>query len=357
MKKRQLYILGLISIVLFACERRPLDEAIYTKALIPVKAYWDLAEITPRNATVMVYDQNGDLYLEKSFSSENEFAYSEILLDPGIYTVFVFNEIRNQIVNVNMRGHEKLSTFEAYVVPSSKVYSTKSRTDGDRIVTQPEILAVSKIDNFVVTWGMVTRSHYLKAGATTVADALTQAGTRGTTDEMIGALIDLHPHKKVSNLSVTAHVLNLNYALMPALTEIRNLAEGYLFATDENSYVPVTTQFLMNNRTYDAGSNRDGTISQVITTFGVLGKRGTVGDTPGNSVLFNLSFKLIDDATLVERFYDVTNSLVINEKKTEMSLELHVEVEKLPEVKPVGGGSGMTTDVEDWANETITIEL
>ncbi|MEG0033400.1 MAG: hypothetical protein RR689_03750, partial [Mucinivorans sp.] len=91
------------------CERRPLVDDIYFTAKIPIRAYWDKAALdipasaphdvqwSVYNATILVYNDQGTLYLEKAFTSRADYAETEITLDEGRYTLFVFNEKRDQI--------------------------------------------------------------------------------------------------------------------------------------------------------------------------------------------------------------------------------------------------------------------
>ena len=89
----------LISLLMvLGCTRRDIVDGLSTKALLPVNVYWTKANLKAQNTTVMVYDESGALYLEKSFSSSADHlsAYGEIALEPGDYTVIVFNEIRGR---------------------------------------------------------------------------------------------------------------------------------------------------------------------------------------------------------------------------------------------------------------------
>lgn len=365
-KKKQEQIIGFILIVLFgffsisSCTRRPLEEELYTKALIPIKAYWHTAGIQPRNATVFVYEAaTGNLFLEKSFSSEKEYAYYELPLAPGTYTIILINEIRDQIEHVTIHGHNHLSTLEAHVDRATNLYRASPAGLSDIMVEEPGILAVSKVENFTVTSDMIYRSHLIKSQENgfiqSYTTMFTQTSSTNPIDDALFQLINLYPESKVVDVTIKTHVKGLSYALMPALVELRNMAEGYSFAQDKNTEVPVTCQFLMNNRMYDPGSSLHGTISGSIRSFGVLGERDRVEDTPYNQVLLDFTYKMIDNKTQSSFSNDVTDLLRIDLPQSTIHIQL--EHAELPEVLDVGGESGLSTEVADWNSEQITIQI
>lgn len=318
--------------VLLSCERRPLEDELIITAKIPVKAYWDLAKIAPQNATVIIYKEDGSIYLEKGFSSNDTYAETEVALEIGSYTVFVFNELRDQIDYIRMRGHEKLATFEAYVTPVAKVYDTRNYANGDKMVNQPGALALAQA-TITVTKEMIDR---------TSSDLLT----------------DLHPELKIATVNITAHIKGLNNARMPALAELRNMAESYSFATDQNSLVPVTTQFLMEKRAYYPDSFTDGTISVTLTSMGVFGDRTTVEDTPDNNVYLDILFQLVDaERTMITLSRDVTHDLdIIVEENKAITINLDIDMGILPNVKPEGSeDSGFDSEVSDWEGIEVPI--
>lgn len=326
------FVLMAVVLALLSCERRPLEDELRITAKIPVKAYWDLAKISPQNATVMIYKEDGSLYLEKGFSSSDTYAETEVALEVGSYTVFVFNELRDQIDYIRMRGHEKLTTFEAYVTPAATVYDTRNHENGDKMVNQPGALA-SVQATITVTNEMVDHTHS-------------------------GLLTDLHPELKIATVNIKAHIKGLNNARMPVLAELKNMAESYYFAANRNSLTPVTTQFLMDNRVYYPNSFTDGTISVILPSIGVLGDRITVDDTPDNKVYFDLLFQLVDEErTQIALSKDITNDLeIIVEEHRAVTINVEVDMGTLPDVKPEGGeDSDFDSDVSDWEGIEVPI--
>lgn len=337
---------------LSSCERRPLEEfSIPDGARIPVTIYWDQANIIPQNVTVLIYNEDGSLFLETVFENSGVSAYTEVYLPAGIYTVIGFNEMRNQIDYVRIRGHENLSTLEAYTTTASSTYSTQSQANQETIIDQPGSLAVAK-DVITVSEEAVKLSH---------ERALYHGqNTSGSTDLQV----NLRPVLKTSMVHVKVYVSGLHNARMPALAELRNMASGYLLGTDRNSLTPVTTQFMLNNRAYVEGSATEGSVSASITSFGVPGNREIVENIPAK-IYLDLAFQLVDqERTLTSFSRDVTlvlNITVDENRAVTINVDLSPEMIPpiiLPDVKPEGGDdSGIGSDLIDWDTVVIPILL
>lgn len=327
-------------IVLTSCERRPLEDELLSKAKIPIKIYWDLAAIAPKNATVMFYAEDGSLYKEWRTSSGATYAEGEVELEPGNYTAIAFNELRDQIDYVRMRGWDKLETFEAYVTENlNPLYTFSDRIAAERQVNEPGILAtcMTKI--------------------TVTADMLSpQISTKGM-DTKINSLTDLHPVRKTAQANMKVYVQKLNYAFMPAIAELRHMASSYFFATDRNSLVPVTAQFKMNNRTYASGTKINGTISAVITTFGVLGEWHHTADTPDAKLYLDIAFMLTNaEKTIVEVSTEITDIIeIIVDERGAVTINIELDTEPLPEIEPAGNDSGFDTELVDWNKVIIPL--
>lgn len=330
----------LIFVVLTGCDRRPLEEDTTCRLAIPIKIYWDLAEITPKNATVMFYTSEGALYKEWRSSSYPTYAEGEIELEPGDYTIVAFNELRDQIDYVRMRGWERLETFEAYaVLNNNPVYQFTSQSGNQEIqVYEPGVLAACTATIHVTP-------EMLVGNATTV------------TKSDLYALTNLHPTRKTAHAKMLVHVQGLNNARMPAIAQLRNMASSYFFATDRNSLSPVTAQFTMNDRKYEPGSNTDGTVSATISTFGVLGDWHHTGDTPDAKFYFDIAFMLTDaEQTIIEATADVTDVMeIIVDEKAAVTIIIEINAPSLPVVKPVGGDSGFSTGLVDWDKVIIPL--
>lgn len=340
MKPIYKYCLLLLGVVwsAYSCYRRPLEEEY--KATIPIGADWTKAELTPQNVTVLFYNQNtGNLVLEHQFEHNDQRIQSHVDLPVGIYTVVLFNEIREQVSGVGIRGYENFETLEAYAKPNPNAITRGA--DGP-IVHEPGILATVIVTDFEVTSDMVAYTRY--------------SATRPPDEVLVPpveTLVDLIPERKVCQLQAFVHVDGINNARMPVLAYIHNMAEGYSFRKDQNITLPVSHQFTLDNRVYDVGSTQNGTITATINTFGVLGERNTVNDQPEDKpIVFDMYFMLVDqERTIVNRTFDVTPAIGFSpENNGSITLDLGIGIEQpLPEVIPGGTeDSGFGADLVDW---------
>lgn len=347
--KRQTYIpiALLASLVLAGCHRRPLEDELFTTVPVPVKIHWDLAGISPKNATVLFYREDGSLYQEWKTVSQKDFAEGTAELEAGSYTAVVFNELRDQIDYIQMQGWENLATLGAYVRENPvPIYPFATFAREASRVHEPGVLAAC-IQTITITPEMINRIRY---SASAPGDVAIPAG--------FYALTDLHPTRKTAKARIVVHAERLCNARMPAVGELYNMASGYLFATDRNTLGPVKVQFRINNRTYDPDSTRDGTISAVVSIFGVPGERDRITDTPDTRFRLDMAFMLTDaEQTIIETTTDVTNRMQITTDATAaVTIDIDIEAEPLPEIKPVGGDSGLTSDLIDWDKVIVPLK-
>lgn len=174
------------------------------------------------------------------------------------------------------------------------------------------------------------------------------------------ALTNLRPLPRTVTVDVKIRVKGLNNAMMPALAEIRNCAEGYFIGLDKNSTKPVTTQFTVNQRKYDEGSTTEGEISASIKTLGLLGNRDSKVDTELTGLYLNLWFQLVDkERTVVSYEWNIIDYLIINNNNNHISLQIDIEIpEQIPDVQPEGSeDSGFSSELIDWETEDVQIDL
>ena len=331
-----------------SCERRPLELEYANTALIPVGAVWDYAGITPQNVTVLIYNQDDDkLFMEHRYENNNKRIQSYFGLPIGKYTVVLFNELRDQIDYVGIRGHENFSTLEAFCKMNTKV---RTRAPGDIYVHEPEIFASATVHDFEVTADMV---HYTRDRNSVVIPS----------EDLISSvekLVGMAPESKVTEINIIVHIKGLNNARMPALVDLRNMSGAYFVAADKNSMEPATYQFTMNNRTYHSGSSNDGTISATVNTFGVLGNRSGISDQRLRAPVFlDFLLMLVDaEGTIINAIVDVTDKIRFSTEKNG-SITLYIDIElsdALPDVVPeIDEGSGFEAKLTDW--DTVEVPL
>ena len=328
-------------LLLSSCHRRPLEDTCENNALIPIGTVWSQADINPQNITALFYNQDdGKLVLEHRFENNPNRIQTYASVPVGKYTVVIFNELRGQIKGVGIRGHENFSTLQAYATTDP---NAKNRSTSNSYVYEPDILASATVYDFNVTNEMIDFSHYYSNG-----EVVNQS-----MQESIEALVGLVPLRKVHKFNIVAHVKGLNNARMPALIDLLGMAESFNIKEDRSSRIAATQQFTMNNRTYDSGSRKNGTISKIIYTWGFLGEKPNETNVQRDSpVQMDFLFMLVDaEKTLIRQQVNVTSSVTFQpETNGATTLNLYVELpDPLPDVTPEGSGnSGFETEVIDW---------
>ena len=325
-----------------SCTRQEIlmDCSCSNSAKIPVTTDWTQSGITPQNITMLFYsDIDGSLAFEHRYEHNSNEVHSYVHVPVGKYTVVVFNELRGQISNIAVRGYENLSTLGFYAMENPDV---RARSRDNSYIHEPGNLGVKIIRDFEVTNELIAYTH---------EDELTNVSvsTKSTSE----ALLNILPENKINWLDIKAHIKGLNNARMPALVDLQNISDGYIVQEDKNTMTPATMQFDMNNRTYDTGSYRDGTISTRVALFGTLGDRVSVSDHSADfPIIVDILFMLVDkDKTLVSRKVDVTNLITFDKELSgSVTLTINIDIDDpLPDVKPEGGtDSGFGSELEDW---------
>lgn len=328
-------------IMLFSCERRPLEDMCEDRAIIPIGTLWTLADIEPQNITALFYNRDdGKLALEHRFENTSNRIQTYANVPAGRYTVVIFNELRGQIQGVGIRGYENLSTLEAYAAPDPNY---KNRSNDNAYVYNPDILASVAVHDFDVTNEMISHSYLYYNG-----EAVSQS-----MKESLETLVGLEPLRKVHRFNIVVRVKGLNNARMPALVDLTGIAESYKFGEDKNTRTTAVQQFTINNRTYEDDSRKDGTIAGTIYTWGFLGEKPNETNVQRDSPIhLDFLFMLVDvEKTLVRRLTNVTSLIQLQaEPHGATTLNLYVELpDPLPDVVPEGGGnSGFETEIIDW---------
>lgn len=335
-------IVAFITISFFGCQLRIMEDEMPDRITLPITVYWDLAGITPQNVTVLIYGEDGSLYTERAFENAGISATTKVSLVAGTYTIVAFNEKRNQIDYVRIRGYENLYTLEAYLTTVSSPYNTSSRVAGEAIVNQPGVLA-TVMKTITVSPDVINQFHL-------------QENKSQIVENTLNSLTDLHPVNKTVNIGIKATVIGLNNARMPALSELRNIPSSYSFVSDKSSDETATIQFLMNNRAYEKGSLSDGNISTTLTSFNILGENETVE----NDILLDVLFQLVDKERTVVSFSNnvIKDMTVTIGTENSVSFDIDIFLGTLPNVKPEGSSeSGMITELTDWDYVEIPIKL
>ncbi len=343
---RKIILCAIALFALSSCYRKPLYDTCICEnyACIPISADWEPSTVEPQNVTVLVYDRaTGELIKEHIYEQNNEEIQSYIYLKMGEYTAVIFNELRDQIDYMSVDGYENLSTLRFFANNDSKARA-RSAEGTDRYIQQPGDLAVQIVDDLDVTSELIKFTSEEVEQQTKVS-----IETKALSEKLLGLI----PTRKTVRLHIKLHVDMIKSALMPALVDLSNVADGYMVATDKNTLNPKSMQFTMNNRTYDAASYDNGYITATLTLFGSLGDRmSTACHTAETPLKLDALFMLTDaEKTLENRSIDVTHLVSYTDHDYE-GIEMWIDCcadTPLPRVEPINDGdSGFDTEIEDW---------
>ena len=356
---KKLMFLFLLLLCVTFCTRDKLiigDCSCTDMAKLPISVNWTRSKLKPQNISVLFYDsEKGDLVKEHQMRNIGDSAIQYIHMPIGRYTVVVFNELRNQILNVRVVGHEKFSTLQFVGIDESPE-DVVSRSKDARYILSPEEFGTVIVNDVEVTKDLISYTH----GVETKADVATKNKSKETSKKLLG----LSPLNRISWLDIKLHIKGLINARMPGLVDLRELSDGYIPATDRNTKNYVTEQFSINNRKFDPDSTRDGTVSARIAIFGLCDERNNVTYYKKNKVPLEIDvlFMLRDkEKTLINQKIDIVDLITFDQSSSSASgvIELQVDFElpePLPYVKPESEEeSGFGSSVVDW--EVVDVPL
>lgn len=301
-----------------SCDRRELTY--YMESEIEIRADWSYSGLTDGEAgygaTAIFYPENGGAPKVVLMGNRE---YAKVRLPEGRYNVILFNRSFDDFACIAFRGEDCYGTLEAY---ASRVESR-----AEELADSPETLAADRIEGFEVTEDMLGNySDVMKRSLPDTADCT----------------LCLAPRKLIEELQVTVHVQGLNN-VRSAVATIDGVASSVFLATGQPSGQTVTQRFELENPRYYPGSPFHGTMDATFNSFAFN------TDRPHE---VSIQATLVDgESTYRENFtgLDITES---SGEDGTLVLTLEVETDKVPDVKPEGGGgSGFNPDVEDWGEE------
>ncbi|MEG0725478.1 MAG: DUF5119 domain-containing protein [Mucinivorans sp.] len=325
---RRVILILVFAIFAVSCSRDHLYYGTDDRVLIELDIDWTVSQLTPNGVSVAAYNADGTLF--GLFCSANP-ALVKLLLPCGRYDLVIYNNTADEFRNIAFRGVDRKSTYESYA-NAKKSLSVRTTCP---LVCEPDEVAVARVDGVEVTPDMV--QYYYD---------------RPQSDDQIAVRsIKVTPHRVVVRANIRAHVRGLCYAAGAPLVQLRNLSGSYLVGQGINVENPVGYEFIMNNRTFDPGSTENGTISNRISTFGLIDTRYS----SKTKYYLDLDFVLIDGKHYPLSI-DVTDK--ITERTTSLNLVIDVAVSiELPEVIGGGGGGAFDTDVDEWHDSDVPIEM
>ena len=343
-----------LSLFILSCHRQSLGDCFCVKAKIPISVDWSVSELDPQNVSVLFFDENtGSLVLNHYFENNSNYIQSWVELPIGKYTVLVFNELPDQIKNLNIDERSDFIKIGAKGVVKTSV--SLPITD-EVYYSEPGYLASIIVNDFEVTEEMsfYTNEPLWYDKTNIVTESKFEPSLR---------LMGLIPLRDLSLFNVKIHLDSINNARMPALITLRNVSGTYSFKDNKYGMSPVDYQNNISNRIYDTGSTINGTISGQLDLFGVLGGRTTTADQPIDSpLILNVSFQLVDkERTIVTREYDITDKVKFTKLENGtilINLDI-VDPKPLPYAIPEHSGENSTfeTTLEDWQIIDIPLDL
>ncbi|MGN0191012.1 MAG: DUF5119 domain-containing protein [Candidatus Cryptobacteroides sp.] len=330
---------------LISCRLDHLYYASSGTATVLVEPDWSACGLHPNGVSIYAYTEpDGKLY--RRFPPVSAESKCYVKLPQGDFTLVVMNDTPEEFDGkMTFCGEENLDTFQARGVKdgqrSQKLAEYLSAKSGNAseeyCIVEPDTLAVSVVRGVHIAPEQIDYFYDRPESDISVESAL---------------LVETTPEPVVSQVNITAHVTGLKYARGTTISFLRGVAAGHCIGLGENSTDKASHAFILNNRTFDPGSDSDGTIRASFLSFGLVGD----GNTDSRYIL-DINFILINGKEHPLSF-DVTDKISIDVSLSlKISINLNLEI-TLPEV--VGGddeGGGFSTDVIEWEDEIIPIPM
>ena len=340
----RIFAATLLSLIyLNGCTMDHLYYASSDTATVLVQPNWENAGLEPNGVTVFAYrDSDGSLYRRFPPVSASEKCY--IKLPEGDFSLVVMNDTPEEFGgNMVFTGEENISTLQARGVKdenkSSKLEAhleSKSSSEGsDYCIVDPSPLALSVVRGIHISPEQIDY-YYDRPQNDISADQAIEVKTE--------------QRNVISTVSIKAHVKGLKYARGTTLCYLRGVAAGHCMGLGVNSPDAAAQGFILNNRTFDPGSDSDGTIHASFSSFGLI------GDGKGDDKYYlDINFVLINGESYPLTF-DVSELLSVDVSLSlQLSLSVDLEIE-LPEVVGEEGG-GFNTDISEWIDEIVDIPM
>lgn len=328
-----------VSLLLTACERRPLEDDYANTALVPVSIDWSVSGVPVENmhrASVWIFPANGDSPLE--YRLEGNLAYREIELPVGIYSVLVFNETveENDWEALSFTGTDHYETFAALTVPDV-VRGFYIHSDEFPLVKEPEALAAWSLDYFEVTKEMVIRTRSIAC----------KGSYREALENSVPALTAIKPLPRFERLKIIAHVSNLS-TTMQATGYIDGITGGVYMASGEKISIHSVQAFILGGRIYDA-NEKDGTITRTFNILGWLSGK----DRRHN---LNLDFLLSDGTMHSHELFDATGLIVTEQTHIVKTHVINLGYSQLNGDHLIKLPSGMDSgiSVDEWDEAVVS---
>ena len=317
MRESQLFII-LISLVmgLAGCSKETMIGEYVDRCAVRLDIDWGPCGIDPDGMTALFYPVDGG---EPSRFLTNTVTGDEVRLRKGIYNVVVFNQAAEEYSYLTIEGQDQYSTLRIVMKTTDSDWYTP--TEGERLIYDPEPLAVATLEGFEVTQEMVRAN--LKEGKE--------------------FSLACRPEKVIFTTHLSLEIKGL-HNMRTARGSIKGMADTYWIA-DRKTGSSVATQLVdFSEKTFHENSTTDGILSGSYLTLG----------RP------NVTSKAIT------KQYDIAPRAAINNETKEVKVVLGTGADpdeeetpediplELPNVKPAtnGGEGGFDASVDNWGDET-----
>jgi len=151
MRESRLFII-LISLVmgLAGCSKETMIGEYVDRCAVRLDIDWGPCGIDPDGMTALFYPVDGG---EPSRFLTNTVTGDEVRLRKGIYNVVVFNQAAEEYSYLTIEGQDQYSTLRIVMKTTDSDWYTP--TEGERLIYDPEPLAVATLEGFEVTQEMV----------------------------------------------------------------------------------------------------------------------------------------------------------------------------------------------------------
>ena len=325
MLKVKLYrniILIIATIISVSCK---FDDLYYSADLecnIRINVKWEKIDFNLNGASVYVYKSDGSLY--KTFPPFANPYIVDLSLPKGEYNIVIHNNTPWEMPNMIFANINNVNDFNITGVEELKSPISLP------VINEPTPIAKAHLNNVVVDDRMLDYYPYKP-------NSLNQVKYRE---------YDVTPENMLSKVDIIVHVKRLKSAAGAPISQLQNISGGIYILNNKVHESEVAQEFVLNNRTFDDGSDTDGYISRTINSFGFH-------DSPDKKYFLLMNFKLVNGESEPITI-DVTNSI---EKVDERRYKIVIECE-LPEVTPSGNNdAGFITDIEEWEDYEEYIPL
>ena len=283
---------------------------------------WSSCDIPLNGTTAYVYHANGEFYkMLGPFSNPYMIDFS---LPKGEYNMLLHNNTPFELQNLKFSKIENAETFEVSTIENNESKHNKKN------VLEPNVIALAHIYDLYITEKMI--NYY--------------PNKPSYIEHNINKEIKLQTEVLTSEIEIRVNVKGLNNAAGAPISELRNLVEGIKLMSKEKTKNRVNQEFILNNRTFNDNSKKDGFISKKLISFGFH-------DNSEVRYILYMNFILVNGDK-----YPITMDITDKIKEIE-KLKYKIEVEcTLPNVPSIGDGdSGFNPDIEEWEDIEVDVPM